>query len=139
MLAFFLCSSLGSALTPSPQFAGVDSLVCTEMYDVAIYKFCTLALFFFVKCLVFRFKFYIFHCDKDFLLYFTFFLVFLGIRMEHIPEAQVAELTRNIFLHIRSRIAVITTPNKDYNVLFNMTPGTSHRFFFLIYEFFLFF
>ena len=52
--------------------------------------------------------------------------------IEHIPAADTPTFTENIFGRLRPRHAVITTPNSDFNVLFEFRPGQmrhwDHRF-----------
>nr|AEX15558.1 Hen1 [Pleurobrachia bachei] len=43
--------------------------------------------------------------------------------IEHLPFTQVDDFTANIFQRLLPKYAVISTPNKDFNVLFNFVPG----------------
>lgn len=52
--------------------------------------------------------------------------LFLIHRIEHLHENEVKNLPENIFGYIQPKVAVITTPNADFNVLFPNFQGFRH-------------
>lgn len=52
----------------------------------------------------------------------TFFSIF---RIEHLYPETLTDLPYNIFGYIKPQVAIMTTPNADFNVLFNK-PGFRH-------------
>jgi small RNA 2'-O-methyltransferase len=52
--------------------------------------------------------------------------------IEHIEPQHLSKVERTVFLELRPALAIVTTPNREYNALYNMAPGqlrhADHRF-----------
>lgn len=52
--------------------------------------------------------------------------------IEHVPPRDLSTVERAVFAHFRPSLLVMTTPNSDYNPLFDLAPGEfrdpDHRF-----------
>lgn len=47
--------------------------------------------------------------------------------IEHLELAQLEMFEKNLFFHMRPKAVILTTPNKDYNVLFETLPAGKFR------------
>jgi 3' terminal RNA ribose 2'-O-methyltransferase Hen1 len=47
--------------------------------------------------------------------------------LEHLPQDRLPRVARNLFHRIRPRTVIITTPNRDYNVLWESLPAGKFR------------
>lgn len=52
--------------------------------------------------------------------------LFNFFRVEHLYADTLKQVPTTIFKHIKPVIAVFTTPNADFNVLFNLGKGFRH-------------
>lgn len=52
--------------------------------------------------------------------------------IEHLDPAHLSRLERSLFLRLRPGLVIVTTPNREYNVVFGLEPGErrhpDHRF-----------
>lgn len=59
-------------------------------------------------------------------IYIFYIKIFFNFRIEHLYPDTLMDLPFNIFEYIMPKVAIVTTPNADFNVLFSNFSGFRH-------------